>query len=106
MRYVLMTPAATVIKFLSVLVHMGNVMPCQSEETVKQVKKSCERLNAHICERANFGRTILFLASPLTGRGVENYFAQRRTHAGREQKSFSNARRKFGAPENFGGKIF
>ncbi len=62
---------AAIIEFISVLVHMEHVMPCQSEEVVKQVKKSCERLNAHICERATFGRTILFLASPLTGSAVE-----------------------------------
>ena len=64
-------PAVTVIESITVLVHIGHLMPCQSEETVKQVKKSCERLNAHICQRSNFGKTIEFLASPLTGCGVE-----------------------------------
>ena len=54
-----------------VLVYAGHVMPCQSENAVKQVKRSCERLNAHICERANFSGDIAFLASPLTGCGVE-----------------------------------
>lgn len=52
-------------------------MPCQSDATVKRVKKSCERLNAYICERAKVDETINFLASPLIGGGVNiNRFQQ------------------------------
>ena len=54
-----------------VLIHAGHIVPCQSENAVKQVKRACERLNAHICERAEFSGDIAFLASPLTGCGVE-----------------------------------
>ena len=63
--------ANAVIELITLLVHAGHVMPCQSDNAVKLVKRSCERLNAYICERANFGNTIKFLASPLTGCGVE-----------------------------------
>ena len=41
------------------------------------MKKSCERLNAHICERSKFEDAINFLASPLTGMGINaNRFQQ------------------------------
>ena len=61
----------SLIEVIVVMVHTGYVTPCQNENAVKQVKRSCERLNAHICERANFSGDIAFLASPLTGCGVE-----------------------------------
>lgn len=50
-------------------------MPCQSDAAIKAVKKSCERLNAYICERATFDDNIKHLASPLTGCGfgVDRY---------------------------------
>lgn len=54
---------------IAFLVHANHVMPCQSEAAIKAVKKSCERLNAYICERATFSDKIKFLASPLTGCG-------------------------------------
>ena len=55
---------------VTILVEGNYVMPCQSDEAVKLVKKSCERLNAHLCERSKFDDTINILASPLTGCGV------------------------------------
>lgn len=59
------------------LVGNNRIMPCQSEATVKRVKKSCERLNAYICERAKFDESISFLASPVTGSGYNlNRFQQ------------------------------
>lgn len=63
--------AGALLEAITVLVHAGHVMPCQSDSVVKQVKKSCERLNAYICEKSNFSATINFLASPLTGYGVD-----------------------------------
>lgn len=57
------------IEAITFLVHANHVMPCQSEAAIKAVKKSCERLNAYICERAAFDDSIKFLASPLTGCG-------------------------------------
>ena len=63
--------AGSLIELITILVYAGHVLPCQDESAVKQVKKSCEQLNAHICERSEFGETINVLASPLTGGGVE-----------------------------------
>lgn len=58
-----------VVEMIRLLIFANHVMPCQSEAAVKLVKKSCERLNAHICERAQVNAPIVFLASPLTGCG-------------------------------------
>lgn len=59
------------------LVGMDYVLPCQSAETVERVKKSCERLNAYICERAKVDDKLIFLASPVTGMGFPlNRFQQ------------------------------
>lgn len=54
----------------TLLVEANFILPCQSDEEVKRVKKSCERLNAHICKRAQVDESIRFLASPVTGGGV------------------------------------
>lgn len=65
------------IEVMRVLILSGHVMPCQSEATAELVKESCARLNAHLCERAKFEEAINFLASPLTGCGVNvNRFQQ------------------------------
>lgn len=65
------------IEPIIILVNGNHIMPCQSESAVQLVKKNCERLNAHICERAIFESAINFLASPITGMGVPvNRFQQ------------------------------
>ena len=69
--------AAGLIEVITILVNNNNILPCQSEAAVKLVKKSCEQLNAHICERSKFEDAINFLASPLTGQGISvNRFQQ------------------------------
>ena len=60
----------TINDAILILVDANHVMPCQSDAAIKAVKKSCERLNAYICERATFDDAIKHLASPLTGCGV------------------------------------
>ena len=59
-----------VIEMIRILTLANHVMPCQNEESVKSVKKSCDKLNAYICERTQFDAPINFLASPLIGCGV------------------------------------
>lgn len=69
--------ARILLEPIIILVNGNHIMPCQSEEAIKAVKSSCERLNAHICERARFEDAINFLASPITGMGVAvNRFQQ------------------------------
>ena len=61
----------------TILVDTNHIFPCQSEAAIKLVKKSCERLNAYICERSKVEDAINFLASPLTGNGYKlNRFQQ------------------------------
>ncbi len=62
--------ANNILEVVIILVNGNHIMPCQSEAAVKLVKKPCERLNAHICERSKFEDTINFLASPVTGGGI------------------------------------
>ena len=69
--------ARGLLEVIIILVNSNHVLPCQSEAAVKLVKKSCERLNEHICERSKFEDAINFLASPLTGTGINvNRFHQ------------------------------
>ena len=66
-----------IVEMVRVLTLANRIMPCQNEAAVKLVKKSCDKLNAYICERAKFDESINFLASPLTGCGVNvNRFQQ------------------------------
>ncbi len=65
------------LEVIRVLILTGHVMPCQSEAAAELVTESCDRLNAHLCERAKFEEAISFLASPLIGGGVNvNRFKQ------------------------------
>lgn len=66
-----------IVEAIKILVSGKSVMPCQSDSAIKIVKKSCDKLNAHLCKRAEFSDAINFLASPLTGCGVNvNRFQQ------------------------------
>ena len=44
--------------------------PCHSEAAAKQVQKRCAALNKYLCNRAQFGKDIETLASPVTGGGI------------------------------------
>lgn len=63
-------PPRDIVEMVRVLTLANRIMPCQDDAAVKLVKKSCDRLNAYICERSQFSETINFLASPLIGGGV------------------------------------
>ena len=62
--------ARAIVEAVTFLVNANHVMPCQSDASIRLVKKSCERLNDYICGRAKFEENIKFLASPLTGCGA------------------------------------
>lgn len=59
------------VEMLIILVDRKIISPCQSENFAKQVKPHCDALNLHLYERAKFSNNISFLASPLTGAGVQ-----------------------------------
>lgn len=64
-------PLAALEEVLLFLVHSNKISPCQNVDAVKKVEKNCRALNEYICERAKFSDDIQFLASPLTGGGVQ-----------------------------------
>ena len=61
--------AAGIEQLLIVLVHTGNIAPCQSDAAIKAVKPKCDALNKYFCSRAKVSDDIGFLASPVTGGG-------------------------------------
>lgn len=63
------TKPPALVEAANLLVSGNSVVPCQSEATVKRVKKTCERFNAYVCERSKVNESINFLASPVTGGG-------------------------------------
>ena len=63
------TKSKNPLQTLIILTHRGVIAPCQSDESIKKVKKRCDKLNAYICSRAEFNTNIVFLASPVTGGG-------------------------------------
>lgn len=56
---------------LIILTYRGLIAPCQSDESIRRVKKRCDKLNAHICSRAEFDTNVSWLASPVTGGGFQ-----------------------------------
>ena len=55
---------------MAVLVGMGAVAPCQSEAAEHEVKKRCQALNQHLCQRARLSKEVETLASPVIGGGI------------------------------------
>ncbi len=60
---------STLLSALIPLIQNGNIMPCQSDDAIKSVKKTCLNLNKYICNRAKNSDDIVVLASPVTGSG-------------------------------------
>ena len=52
-----------------VLIHSGNIAPCQSAEVSRRVEKQCNALNKHLCNRAKTSDEVAVLASPVLGCG-------------------------------------
>ena len=66
-------PQLSMTDFEQALVFMmitGTIMPCQTEEAEKKVKKRCELLNDYICNRARISSDIPYLASPVIGGAI------------------------------------
>lgn len=63
------TPLTSILQLLVILIQNGNILPCQSEDTVQSVKKNCIALNRYICNRAKVADEVGFLASPVLGVG-------------------------------------
>lgn len=59
-----------VLQAVTILVGMGHLSPCQSEEAAKQARPRADKLNAEIMRRAVFSRDIAYLAAPAIGGAV------------------------------------
>ncbi|MBO4400439.1 MAG: class I SAM-dependent methyltransferase [Selenomonadaceae bacterium] len=69
--------AQNIEQILIILVHNGNVAPCQPDAAAKLVKPKCDALNKYFCTRAKNSGDINFMASPITGGGITvNRFEQ------------------------------
>lgn len=64
-------PGADPIRFLASLIDSGVIQPAQSEEAIAGAAPACVRLNAELLRRSLTGDDIQFLASPVTGGGIQ-----------------------------------
>ena len=61
---------AQILQAISILLSTGQLVLAQSDNTIKKVKGSSQRINAVFKEKALHGEAVPYLASPVTGGGV------------------------------------
>ena len=60
-----------------ILTGAGHLSPVQADKVTQKAKKTSERLNAHLLQQARGSADVQFLASPVTGGGIQvNRFQQ------------------------------
>ena len=64
------TTPEVVSSLLKVMVEQAVIAPCQPEEAVQEAKPACDCLNRYLCQRAQAADEISYLASPVTGSGI------------------------------------
>ena len=64
-------PAGGLVEAITVLIGAGRAHPAQTPEEAEIAQPRCDRLNAHLIDRARMGGDVTWLASPVTGGGVE-----------------------------------
>jgi SAM-dependent methyltransferase len=64
-------PPGALVETLTVLIGAGRANPVQDAGSIEIARPRCQRLNAHLIERARVSGDVSWLASPVTGRGVE-----------------------------------
>ena len=64
------TTPDVVSSLLKVMVEQGVIAPCQQEAAVQEAKPVCDNLNRYLCKRALAAEEIFYLASPVTGSGI------------------------------------
>ena len=62
---------ALIAQALLILTGAGLVHPVQADAAVKSASQACKALNADLCRRARYSGDITWLASPVTGGGLE-----------------------------------
>ncbi|UWQ29722.1 class I SAM-dependent methyltransferase [Leisingera sp. M523] len=61
----------SIARMLTILAGTGCVTPCLPQEGLAQRAAACRAFNLAVCKRAEDSDTLRFLASPVTGGGVE-----------------------------------
>jgi SAM-dependent methyltransferase len=64
-------PPGALVEALTVLIGAGRASPVQDADALEIARPRCQRLNAHLIERARVSGDVSWLASPVIGRGVE-----------------------------------
>ncbi|HLI65210.1 MAG TPA: class I SAM-dependent methyltransferase [Caulobacteraceae bacterium] len=64
-------PPGALVESIAVLIGAKRADVAQSPEEIELVQPRCERLNAHLIERARVSGDVTWLASPVTGGGFE-----------------------------------
>ncbi|HEY0962921.1 MAG TPA: methyltransferase, partial [Pseudomonadales bacterium] len=68
---------AHIIQVAMVLTGAGNLALVQDDHVINKAKKSADKLNTHLCQKARGSHEIGYLASPVTGGGFNvNRFQQ------------------------------
>lgn len=62
---------ARIVEAIMILGHAGVVQPAQEAAVIERARAAVERLNARLCARARHGEDIAYLASPVTGGGIQ-----------------------------------
>jgi len=68
---------AQILQAALILVGKGDVAIAQDDANVSRAKKACERLNQHLMMKSRASNDLIYLASPVTGGGIQvNRFQQ------------------------------
>ncbi|MDE4176444.1 class I SAM-dependent methyltransferase [Phaeobacter sp. PT47_59] len=62
---------ADISRTLTILVGTGHLAPCLQQDGLAERSERCRAFNLAVCKRAEDSETLRFLASPVTGSGIE-----------------------------------
>ncbi len=62
---------AQLVEVIMVLAAIGHIAAVQDDAVITKAKKQTDRVNHYICKKARGGNDIIYLASPVTGGGVQ-----------------------------------
>lgn len=60
-----------IVQAMFIFTHRGEIQSAQSEHTIEAVRENAHKLNQHLMDRARGSAEVYFLASPVTGGGIE-----------------------------------
>lgn len=60
-----------IVQAMFIFTHRGEIQAAQSDQATEKVQAACTRLNQHLMMRSQGSDEVYFLASPITGGGIE-----------------------------------